>query len=416
MPSLHRFQNKTSQNRAKPAAKTALPDFGAMLFLSFFLTLTLLSHVAIFRFILRWLGVTHPFLKTILLAACLVMGISFMAAFLLLRWTENPWTILYFRVSAVWFALSIKITLAAGAAWSVYAILRIVGIEPPSFPLLASACIILALGWSAHGFYAAFHPIVKHLDIPLERLPDQWRGRTVVQLSDVHLGHFHGPASMERLADRVNALHPDLVVITGDFFDGMIDGMSEFESPLKRLKARHGVFLVTGNHESYAGLQRCLDIMARTGIRVLFNEVVEIDGLHLMGVAYPGIHDKSAIRGFATAPMPAPGLRPCILLFHTPTDIRLDHTRDRRFATYFHPDTSFALSKELGVSLQLSGHSHQGQIFPFNLLTKWIYNGYDYGLHQVEGFAVYTSSGVGTWGPPIRSSGAPPEIVVITLR
>lgn len=388
----------------------------AMLFLSFFLTLTLLSHVAIFRFILRWLGITHPILKTTLLVTCLVLGISFMAAFLLLRWTENTWTILYFRLSAVWLALSIKITLAAGAAWLAYAIFRMVGIGPSSFPFLASTCIILALGWSAHGFWTAFHPIVKRVEIPIERLPDQWRGKTIVQLSDVHLGHFHGTASMERLAERVNSLHPDLVVITGDLFDGMIDGMSEFESPLKRLKARHGIFFVTGNHETYAGLQRCLDIIARTGIRVLFNEVVEIDGLYLMGVAYPGINDKNEIRGFGNAPMPAPGLQPCILLFHTPTDIRRDNARDRRSATYFHPDTSFALSKELGVSLQLSGHSHQGQIFPFSLLTNWIYNGYDYGLHREEGFAVYTSSGVGTWGPPMRSSGAPPEIVAITLR
>ncbi len=387
-----------------------------MLFLSFFLTLTLLSHYAMFRFIIRWLGITHPILKSTLLATCLVLGISFMAAFLLLRWTENPWTILYFRLSAVWFALSIKITLAAGAAWLVYAIVRMVGIGPSSFPYLASTCIILALGWSAYGFWTAFHPIVKRVEIPLERLPDQWRGKTIIQLSDVHLGHFHGTASMDRLAERVNSLQPDLVVITGDLFDGMIDGMSEFESPLKRLRARHGVFFVTGNHETYAGLQRCLDIIARTGIRVLFNEVVEIDGLYLMGVAYPGIHDKSDIRGFGNASMPAPGLQPCILLFHTPTDIRRDNTRDRRSATYFHPDTSFALSKELGVSLQLSGHSHQGQIFPFNLLTNWIYNGYDYGLHREESFAVYTSSGVGTWGPPMRSSGEPPEIVAITLR
>jgi predicted MPP superfamily phosphohydrolase len=274
----------------------------------------------------------------------------------------------------------------------------------------------LALCWSAYGFWTAFHPIIRRIEIPLDRLPDQWRGKTIVQLSDVHLGHFHGPASMERLAERVNSLHPDLVVITGDLFDGMIDGISEFESPLKRLTALHGVFFVTGNHETYAGLQRCLDIVARTGIRVLFNEVADIDGLYLMGVAYPGIHDQSEIRGFGNAPMPASGLQPCILLFHTPTDIRHDNTRDRRSATYFHPDTSFALSKELGVSLQLSGHSHQGQIFPFGLITRWIYNGYDYGLHREEGFAVYTSSGVGTWGPPMRSSGAPPEIVAITLR
>ena len=98
-------------------------------------------------------------------------------------------------------------------------------------------------------------------------------------LEDVHLGHFHTAAAMERLAERVNALAPDMVVITGDLFDGMIDGLPGFAEPLKRLSARKGVYFVTGNHEVYAGLRRSLDVVARADIRVLFNEVVEIDGL-----------------------------------------------------------------------------------------------------------------------------------------
>jgi len=386
-----------------------------MIFLSVFLTLNLLSHFALYRFVLRWLGLSHPVVKTILLAAFSLLAFSFMAAFLLLRRTEYPLTILFYRVAAVWFALSIKMILAVGTAWLFFAVFHITGIALAHFRFLASGCIILALAWSAYGFWSAFHPIVKPVEIELERLPKQWRGRTIVQLSDVHLGHFHGPASMERLAERVNALRPDLVAITGDLFDGMIDGMHEFEAPLKRLKARYGVFFVTGNHEVYAGLARCLDLVARTGIRVLSNEVVEVDGLYLMGVAYPGIRDKNEVRGLANIPIFASGSRPCILLFHTPTDIRYDNIRDRRASTYFHPDTSFALSKELGVALQLSGHSHQGQLFPFGFLTRWIYNGYDYGLHREGSFALYTSSGVGTWGPPMRT-GTSPEIVAITLK
>jgi hypothetical protein len=89
--------------------------------------------------------------------------------------------------------------------------------------------------------------------------------------------------------------------------------------------------------------------------------------------------------------------------------------RDGRTATYFRPDTSFALARRLGVSLQLSGHTHRGQFFPFGLLTRWIYNGYAYGLHRADGFSIYISSGVGTWGPPMRT-GAPPEIVAFTLK
>ena len=386
-----------------------------MIFLSVFFTLTALSHFALYRFILRWLGVSHPVVKTALLVVLSFLSVSFMAAFLLLRWTENPWTILYFRFAAIWFALSVKLLLAVGATWLLCAFAGLMGSASASFRGLASACVILALAWSLHGFWSAFHPVVKPVEIPLEGLPGQWRGRRIVQISDVHLGHFHRPASMMRLAERINALEPDLVVITGDLFDGMTDGMPEFEAALKQLKARFGVFFVTGNHEIYAGLRRCLDLVSRTDIRVLFNEVVEVDGLYLMGIAYPGIRDQTEIRGFGDMPRADSGRRPCILLFHTPTDIRHDHTQDRRTATYFRPDTSFALSKELGVSLQLSGHTHQGQIFPFGFLTRWIYSGYDYGLHREGGFSLYTSSGVGTWGPPMRT-GTSPEIVAITLK
>jgi hypothetical protein len=172
---------------------------------------------------------------------------------------------------------------------------------------------------------------------------------------------------------------------------------------------------VTGNHEVYAGLRRCLDIVSRTNIRLLYNEVVEVDGLYLMGVAYPGIQNPAEIRGLDSLANAASAPAACILLFHTPTDIRSGYGRDRPTATYFKPDTSFALNRELGVSLQLSGHTHKGQLFPFSLVTNWIYSGYDYGLHREGGFALYTSSGVGTWGPPMRT-GTPPEIVAITLK
>lgn len=386
-----------------------------MVFLAVFLSLTAAAHFSLYRFALRGLDVGHPVARACLLAAFSFLAVSFMAAFFLLRWMETPWTINFYRLAAVWLALSIKLVLAVGAAWTLYGALRLFGVAESAFRFVAGGCVALALVWSAVGFWAAFHPVITRVEVPLETLPDRWRNRSIVQLSDLHLGHFHSPASMERLAERVNALAPDLVVITGDLFDGMAGPMPAFVAPLSKLSSRHGVFLVTGNHEVYAGLRRCLELAEKAGIRVLANEVVEVDGLNLMGVAYPGIREKSEIQGLERALDPSAGRRPMVLLFHTPTDIRRDGTRDRRTATYWRPDTSFALSRELGVSLQLSGHTHKGQMFPFGLLTRWIYNGCDYGLHRESGFSLFTSSGVGTWGPPMRT-GASPEIVMITLR
>jgi predicted MPP superfamily phosphohydrolase len=386
-----------------------------MIFVSVFFIVSVTTHFFLYRFAVRSLGLTHPAGRALMLGAFAVLALSFMAAFFLIRWDENPFTIGFYKISAVWFALSINLVLAAAATWLLYGSLRACGVSTASFRVLAAAGVLLGLTGSAWGFWSAFHPGLTAVEVSLENLPESWRDKTIVQLSDVHLGHFHTAAAMERLAERVNALAPDMVVITGDLFDGMIDGLPGFVEPLKRLSARKGVYFVSGNHEVYAGLRRSLDVVARAGIRVLFNEVVEIDGLHLMGVAYPGVADEREIRGVERLTRPGPDHRPCILLFHTPTDIRHDGTLDRRTATYWRPDTSFALSKKLGVSLQISGHTHGGQFFPLGLLTRWIFNGYDHGLRREKGFAIYTSSGVGTWGPPVRT-GASPEIVVFTLR
>ena len=386
-----------------------------MIFVSVFFLVSVTAHFFLYRFAVRGLAVAHPAGRALMLGAFAVLALSFMVSFFLIRWDENPFTIGFYKISAVWFALCINLVLAAAATWLLYGSLRACGVPAASFRVIAAACVLLGLTGSAWGFWSAFHPGITPVEVSLENLPESWRDKTIVQLSDVHLGHFHTAASMERLAERVNALAPDVVVITGDLFDGMIDGLPGFVEPLKRLSARKGVYFVTGNHEVYAGLRRSLDVVARADIQVLFNEVVEIDGLQLMGVAYPGVADEREIRGVERLTRPGPDHRPCILLFHTPTDIRNDGTLDRRTATYWRPDTSFALSKKLGVSLQISGHTHGGQFFPLGLLTHWIFNGYDHGLHREKGFAIYTSSGVGTWGPPMRT-GASPEIVVFTLR
>jgi predicted MPP superfamily phosphohydrolase len=238
-----------------------------------------------------------------------------------------------------------------------------------------------------------------------------------VQLSDVHLGHFYGTEFLNDLVRKVNDLEPELVFITGDLFDGMSKTFSHFADGLNRLKAKKGIYFITGNHETYIGRHRALKILENTKIRILDNEAVEVDGLQIIGISYPGIRGIHEIRGFEILPQNPANKKPRILLFHTPTNIRLKggDGLDNHFATYWVPDTSFALNKKIGADLQLSGHSHAGQIFPFGFLTKLIYNGYDYGYHHLSDFSNYTTSGVGTWGPPMRT-GNSPEIVVIDLK
>jgi len=277
--------------------------------------------------------------------------------------------------------------------------------------------LVLAVLYTAYGVWNAFHPRIKKLVIEFENLPDHWKDKTIVQLSDVHLGHFYGAIFLKDLVRSVNALDPELVFITGDLFDGMAKNISHFADELNRFIAKKGVYFITGNHENYIGLNRALNVLGQTQINILQNEVIDIDGLQIIGISYPGINVPEEIRGLENPQSFSFPDKPRLLLFHTPTNIspKGGDGLEQHFATYWVPDTSFALAKKLGVDLQLSGHTHAGQIFPFDYLTKLLYNGYDYGLRRIEDFSIYTTSGVGTWGPPMRT-GNTPEIVVIKVK
>jgi hypothetical protein len=269
----------------------------------------------------------------------------------------------------------------------------------------------LALLFTAYGVWKARNPRVRGIEVAIEGLPEGWRGRKIVHLSDLHLGHTNGVGFMQGVVRQVNALKPDLVVITGDLFDGMGGDLEACVPVIDGLEARHGVFFVGGNHEIYS---ESGTIVSKTRLRVLDSEVVEVEGLQIAGVAYPGLSSEADLEKFRQELKTD---RPSILLFHTPTDViqRGEGEAARHFSTYWTPDTSCALNRELGVDLQLSGHTHAGQIFPFGLLSHLLYSGRDRGLHRDGSFNLFVSTGTGTFGPPMRTSGRS-EIVEIVLK
>jgi len=386
-----------------------------MLFLSVILALTVGAHLLFLKAMLRLFVITSPALKISLFVILILLSLSFMAAFLLLRWQANPLTVGYYKFSAVWTGLFINLLTAVLLSWLAVAAARLAGIYPNT-RVIAAGCLALAALYSAYGMWNAFHPRVKTLQIELENLPDKWQGKTVVQLSDVHLGHFHGPEFLDRLVRQVNSLNPELVLITGDLFDGMASDISRFAPGLNQFKAARGVLMVTGNHEYYIGFGRALAVLAQTSINVLQNEAVEMDGLQIIGIGYPGLGEIREIRGLDKLADHSSKPKPRILLFHTPTNIVPGGAGvDRHVSTYWVPETTFSPAQKLGVNLQLSGHTHAGQFFPFGYLTRLIYNDFDFGLKSSGAFSIYTTCGAGTWGPPMRT-GNRPEIVAIKLK
>ena len=244
---------------------------------------------------------------------------------------------------------------------------------------------------------------VKRVEITLDRLPAALDGTKIVQVCDMHLGGLLGRGFVERVVHQINRLQADVVAIVGDLVDGSVEELRPALEPMTGLRARHGTFFVTGNHEYYSrsGARAWMDEIAGMGIRVLRNERVAI-GPPQAGFDLAGVPDHGATRfpedgpaeNVAEAMAGRDPERAVVLLAHQPVTIH-----------------QAALH---GVDLQLSGHTHGGQIWPWGLLVR-LQQPFIRGLHRIGASQLYVSCGTGFWGPPMRL-GAPAEITEIVLR
>ena len=282
--------------------------------------------------------------------------------------------------------------------------------EPPADPSrrlfvarsVAGGAVLAAGGATAWALRSASGPAEIHeVPVRLERLPPALSGLVLAQISDLHVGPALRERTVRRVVEQTNALRPDVIAITGDLVDGTVPELRSAVSELARLRARHGVFFVTGNHDYYSGADEWVAELRRLGIRVLRNERVEI-GDRGASIDLAGVDDWSATRG-------ANGL-------HLERALT-GRDPDRSLVLLAHQQRGVGDAVRAGVELQLSGHTHGGQIVPFNLLVAAAYP-YVKGLHtHVEGDRqgqIFVSKGTGFWGPPMRL-GVPLEIAKIVL-
>lgn len=266
----------------------------------------------------------------------------------------------------------------------------------------AAAASLTAVGASGLAIKRAMgRPGVKRVEVTLKRLPKSMDGFKIVQLSDVHIGPTLQTAFLRGVVEQANALKPDLVAITGDLVDGSVADLGGFTQPLEELKSKHGTYFVTGNHEYYSGAAEWVDYLPSRGVRVLRNERVSIgegeDSFDLGGI------DDFRAKGMA------PG--------HGPDVTKIVEGRDpsRELVLLAHQPRSIVDGVKSGAGLQLSGHTHGGQIWPFTLIVEAV-EPYLAGLYQHdETTQIYVSRGTGFWGPPMRL-GAPSEITEVILR
>ncbi|MGW2258525.1 metallophosphoesterase [Streptomyces sp. NPDC001780] len=260
--------------------------------------------------------------------------------------------------------------------------------------VVGGAAAAAALGTVGYGTYGVLRgPRLKRVTVPLAKLPRAAHGFRIAVVSDIHLGPTLGRAHTLRIVDTINSARPDLIAVVGDMVDGTVQDLGPAAEPLAGLEAPHGAFFVTGNHEYFSGADAWVDHVRELGMRPLENERVEIAGFDLAGVNDVAGESEGAGPDFAKALGDRDRGRASVLLAHQP--IVIDD------------------AVEHGVDLQLSGHTHGGQLWPGSLLAG-LANPTVAGLERYGDTQLYVSRGAGAWGPPVRV-GAPSDITIVQL-
>jgi hypothetical protein len=318
------------------------------------------------------------------------LSVSFVAASLLAFRYTNAALRAFYRIAAIWLGFLTFLFFAAVFSWIIFGVARLSGLDV-SFHRMVEWLFGAGVLAGLYGVFNAGWTRITRTTVRLANLPPAWRGRRAALISDLHLGHVRNGSFLRRMVAKILQQEPDAIFIVGDLYDGTAIDVRRAAEPLRELLAPHGVYFVAGNHDQFGDDSKYLHAIAAAGVRVLINEKVEVDGLQIVGVPYrnaaPGEHFTSVLQGLRLDRN-----RASILLTHAPD----------------HPE----IAEAAGVSLQLSGHTHLGQFIPWSWMARRIYRQFVYGLSRIGKMQVFTSSGAGTWGPPLRL-GSNPEIVVL---
>ncbi|MGH8820428.1 MAG: metallophosphoesterase [Rhodoferax sp.] len=347
-------------------------------------------------------------LGAVLVASALLMPVGLMArrvsrgpVSVVLTWTGLLCMGLFSTLFVLTVLRDVLLVLAWSGTWIVGLADTDVDMLHPLETWTAVAVPVLGLAVTLWGFWNARRTArVVRVDVPIAGLPAGLQGFTVAQISDIHVGPTIQHDYLQRIVERVNALDADMVAITGDLVDGRVADLRRHVAPVAGLTSRHGTFFVTGNHEYYSGAQPWIDELRRLGITVLMNEHVMLQHdaavMVVAGVAdYSAHHFDEAHRS-----------DPAAALAGAPADVAMR-------LLLAHQPRSAAAASSAGFQLQLSGHTHGGQFWPWMYFVK-LQQPFRAGLNRFKDLWVYTNRGTGYWGPPTRF-GVPSEITRLRL-
>ncbi|TSA19355.1 metallophosphoesterase [bacterium] len=377
-------------------------------FIIFFSIFFLLYGLINFYVFLRgWQAIpTDSHLRVPYAAVFWILALSFIAGRFLERIAFTPFSTAVVWIGSFWFAAFAYFTLAA----LLIDIMRLTNYVAPFFPSFVTENIartkaVLALSVFSVvvlaiviGYFNARSPRVKILQVHIPKQVDSVRTLDVAVASDIHLGTIIGRERLNSIVEKINNLHADLVLFPGDIVDEDLAPVvnQNLGETLRTIKAKYGVYAITGNHEYIGGVEEACKYLMDHGIRVLRDETINVNG----SIVLVGREDRSISQFSGKKRKPLAELMTGV---------------DKRYPIILMDHQPFGLHEavEQGVDLQLSGHTHHGQLWPFNAITNAIYE-LSWGYKKMDQTHFYVSSGVGTWGPPVRL-GNTPEIIHLKL-
>ena len=348
--------------------------------LALFLSIFFMGFLALDYYIFNRLGMLLGIPQTVVTILIIIFTAAYPVASILESISSSASTRVIYAVSATWMGIAIVMAYTLLAYEIVNLIFNVPSFTAGIIVLLVAAVI------SAYSIINSSYLNIKEIEILMQNLEREMK---IVQISDTHIGPIRNSGFMKEIVKKTDALNPDLVLITGDLVEGTVGLHPSMFDSINKLKAK--IFFITGNHDMYEGLESVFEVLKTTNINILRDEVVEFEGLQIVGVNY------STHRNHLKTVLPELNIdksKPSLLMYHVPVEVES--------------------ANEAGIDLQLSGHTHKGQIFPLNFLGKLVFP-YFNGLYNYNGTQLYVSPGTGTWGPPMRS-GSRSEITLINLK
>ncbi len=310
----------------------------------------------------------------------LIAALSYPVATMIERMVSNTFTRVFYTAASAWMGISFYLLFFL----IIYAVLSLFFKVPRESSGILIAILTTVI--SAYAIYNSYLLKNSEIELSLNGLKEDLRA---VHLSDIHIGSIRNSGYLERIVHETNKLNPDVVFITGDMVDGSARLHKHTFKAINSLKAP--TFFVTGNHETYEGLDEVFRVLESTKLKILQNELVEFRGMQVIGVGYS--FERNHLKN-TLSQLEIKDEKPSILLYHLPRELKE--------------------ASEAGINLQLSGHTHNGQMIPFNFLVKLIFP-YINGLYEYQETRLYVSQGTGTWGPPMRL-GSRCEMTLIKLK